>query len=74
VPFDIRLGGQAHIRKTREDALEGDRGLRPRELEAEAEMHACAEGKMRVRVARDVEIVRVLEPGRIAVCRREDKR
>src|SRR5687767_8185643 len=49
-----------------------DRGLRPGELKAKAEMHACAEGKMRVRVALDVETVRELEFGRIAVrCRQE---
>ena len=64
--------GEAHIRKACEDALECDRGLRPGELEAEAEMHACAEGKVRVRVPRDVETVRMLELRRIAVCRREE--
>ena len=53
-------------------ALERDSRLRPSELETEAEMHACAEGEVRVRVARDVETVRILELGRIAVCRREE--
>ena len=68
------LCGEAHIRKTRENAFEGNRGLRASELEAEAEVRPCAEGKVRIRMARDVETMGVRELCWVGVRRRQEPR
>jgi hypothetical protein len=74
-PLDLpRIYVEAYIRKAREDTFKRNCGLRPRQLESEAEMYAGSKGEVGVRVAPNVETVRVLELGGIAVRRRQQSR
>jgi hypothetical protein len=66
--------GQANIREAHEDAFEGDRSPCSGELKTEAEMRTRAEGKGVIGLARDVELVRVLEFDRVGIRRRQKRR
>ncbi len=67
-PIDWSLPiGEVNVGKSLKYALERDRGLRPSKLEAKAEMHARAKGKLWIGMAPNVEAMRVPKSGRIAV-------
>src|SRR5689334_13497890 len=69
-----RLGGERVVRKSREEAADGHSPFEPRQVETGARVDARAEGDVPVRLAGDVETVRIFELCRIPVGRADAQR
>jgi hypothetical protein len=69
----LRGGGleAAEIRKTPQESADRDLGFQAGELRAKTEMHTVTERQVRVGVATDIELVRVIKLRRGSIGRRE---
>ena len=57
----LRRDGEPQVRNPAQQAVDGDLSLEPGQRRAQAEMHALAERHVPVRLAREVQCIRVIE-------------